>query len=114
MRILRVLRFAVGIEAWCVGQILLAIHHLDVFARLIRGRRRYARRVSAHVGDQSHRALIPNLDSLVQVLGETHRTLGSEAQLLRRVLLESAGGERRGWILSPLATLDLRDLERLP
>ena len=111
VRILGVLRFAIGVEARSVRQVFLAVHHLDVVPRLSGSRRRYARRVGAHVRDETYRTLVADLHSLVEILRQSHRALGAEAEFLGRVLLQRAGGEGRGGILSPLAALDLGDLE---
>jgi hypothetical protein len=113
VRILRVLRFVVGVEARRIGQVRLAIHHLDILARLFRGRRRHARRVGAHVGDETYGALVADLYSFVEILRQSHRALRSEAEFFCRVLLQRAGRERRRRIFPPLTAFDLSDLERL-
>src|SRR2546429_1120439 len=79
-----------------VGQVAFAVLLADVIARLGDGRIGHAYRVGAHVGDEAHGALLPDLDPLVQLLGEPHRDRGREAQLLGGFLLQGAGA-KRGW-----------------
>src|SRR4051812_19262346 len=114
VRILCVFGLAVHVEARCVGQILLSEHHLDVVARLIRGGRRDAGGVGTHVGDQTRRPILANINALVEILSQPHGSLRAKAELLGRILLERAGGEWRAGVFPALATLDLRDLEGLP
>src|SRR5207237_211864 len=66
----------------------------------------------AHVRDQPDRALLPDLDAFVQLLGDAHGDSRGEAQLLGRFLLQCAGAERRGRRAPPLALLDRGDRER--
>ncbi len=55
----------------------------------------HARRIGAHVGDQSDQSLATQLDAFIQPLREAHRALHAEAQLARGLLLQSRGDERR-------------------
>ena len=114
VRVLRILRFTIGVQTWTIGQILLPVHHPDVVASLSRGGGGDTGGIGAHVGDQPDATLFSELDSLVQVLRESHRTLGTEAEFFRGILLESAGRKRRSRILSSLTTLDFGNLKRLP
>src|SRR5205085_7721651 len=54
-----------------------------------------ARAVGAHVRDQGDRALGPQLDAFVELLGDTHRPRGAEVQAQAALLLQRAGRERR-------------------
>ena len=58
----------------------------------------YPGRVSPHVGDQTDRALVWQLDSLIELLGDHHRLLHRKP----RSLLQFAGNERRRRLLLPL------------
>src|SRR5205823_2111358 len=114
VRVLSVLRFTIRVQAGTIRQILLPIHHPDVVPSLSRRGGGNTGGIGAHVGDQPDATLFSELDSLVQVLRETHGTLGTEAEFFRCILLESAGRKRRSRILSSLTTLDFGDLKRLP
>ena len=112
MRVLGVLRLAVAIELESRREILLAEQHADVVLRL-RGRAlRDARGVGTHVRDEPLLTIHPDVDALVEILRDAHRALGSERQLLRRLLLQRGGRERRRWVLAALAPFDLGDAER--
>src|SRR6185295_11383176 len=82
-------------------------------ARALRGNLRNAGRVSTHVRDESDRPFLAEWHALIQTLGCTHCALRSEAELLRRFLLQRRCRERRLRILATLAPLDLGDFERL-
>src|SRR5207244_1717799 len=56
--------------------------------------------------------ICPDLDPLVQLLRDPHRDRRREAELLRGLLLQRAGAERRRRGPAPLALLDRRDVER--
>src|SRR5579885_3907758 len=58
----------------------------DGFQRLIR----HPRRVRAHVGNQTHRALIAQLDTLIQPLRYAHRPRRLEIKLARCLLQEAS------------------------
>ena len=51
--------------------------------------------VGTHVGDQTNRALVAEIDAFIQPLGDHHGALHAETQLARGILLELAGGKRR-------------------
>ena len=51
---------------------------------------RDARRVGAHVGDEADRALVAELDALVEPLRDAHRARRLIAELARRLLLQAA------------------------
>src|SRR5690606_26595150 len=95
-------------------QVLRAEQTTERLTRLVGSRFADARGVGAHVRDQTHRALFPDIDSLVESLRHAHGLLGAEAQLLGCLLLQRARGERRRRILPPLPTLDLCDGEGVP
>ena len=76
---------------------------------------RDARGVRAHVRDEAGRSLVPQLEALVEPLGQGHGSLGGEAQLARRLLLQARGDE--GWwrVLAAFLALHRRHLQwRLP
>ena len=50
--------------------------------------------VGSHVGDEPDRAGAVDVDALVKLLGNLHRSLAGEPQADRRLLLERAGLER--------------------
>ena len=52
---------------------------------------------------------VGRVDALVQPLRDRHRPLGAEAELAARLLLERAGGERRGRVALGLALRDRLD-----
>src|SRR5262245_5176401 len=105
MRVLGVLLGAV--EVRLPGQVLRAEALRDVVAdggdRLAGD----ARRVRTHVGDEADRALVAELDALVEPLGDAHRAGGLEAELARRLLLQARGDEGRCRMPPPFLLLDL-------
>jgi hypothetical protein len=91
---------------------LLAVRLDDVVARRVHRVGRQARRVGAHVCDETDRtAVLAEVDALVEALGDLHRALGSEAQAVDRVLLELARGVGGGGVSLALALGDLGDRE---
>src|SRR5262249_59075205 len=82
----------------------------DVAPDVPEGVGRDARRVCAHVGDEADRSLVPELDSLVELLGDRHRAPGAETELSRRFLLQARGDERRRGMPPALFGLYARDL----
>ena len=63
--------------------------HADRLAREVR-------RVGSHVGDEAHASLVWEVDALVELLRDPHRTVGRHAQAAARGLLQRARDE--GWI----------------
>ena len=58
------------------------------------GRVRHLRRVGSHVGDETDRPILTDFLALVEILRRAHGAAGGEAELLGRLLLQRAGGER--------------------
>src|SRR6185503_17889173 len=104
--------FAVAVKLRRSTDELGAEERAQILTRLLRGTLRDARRVRAHVRDETDRALGADLDALVEILRDAHRALRSERELLRGFLLERGRRERRRRILAPLAALHLGDVER--
>src|SRR5699024_9162883 len=48
-----------------------------------------------HISYEAHAAGAPEVDALVELLGQCHGAAGREAEAPRRLLLQSRGGERR-------------------
>jgi hypothetical protein len=71
-------------------------------------------RVRPHVGDQALGAVRPEVDPLVQLLGDLHRPPHPVAELARGFLLEGAGDERRRRPPLRLPRGDVDDLVRRP
>src|SRR5271166_5103047 len=67
---------------------------------------RHARRIGTHVGNESDRAFVAEVDAFVEALRQDHGTLNAEAQLARGVLLELAGSERRCRAAAALALVN--------
>ena len=84
-----------------VGAVLLFDNLLGFGLRLLGN----AHRVGAHVGNQTDRALLAELDALVQLLRHAHRLAHRKAHASRRRLLQLRGGEGR--LRFPLARLGL-------
>src|SRR5215831_19010389 len=68
-------------------------------------------RVGSHVRDQALGALGPEVDSLVELLGDRHGLARREAKLLAGLLLQGGGDERGRRIAPPLAARDGLDDE---
>ena len=60
------------------GEKLLTKQRSEMIARLTGCHFRHARRVRSHISDETRRALFAHLYSLIEILGHTHRALGSE------------------------------------
>ena len=103
VRVLRVLLRLVDVRllGHVVGAERPADELADVGDRLLR----HARRVGAHVGDETDRAFARQLDAFVQLLRDHHRLLDREA----RRLLQLAGDERRNRALLALLRRDRVD-----
>ena len=96
-RLVRFLRALLGlVDGRRVGQVLAPQPPGHPLAGLLLRLRGHAHRVGAHVGDETDRALVAELDALVELLGQHHRLLGREVELAARVLLQRGGDERRG------------------
>ena len=70
---------------------------------------RHAHRVRSHVGDETDRAVLADIQALVEVLRRSHGASAGEAELLGGLLLQGAGGEGSRRPLPPLTLLHLRD-----
>src|SRR3954468_22449829 len=112
VRVLRVL-FVRAVELWTRGEELLAEERAQVVARLTGGDLRDTSRVRSHISDETDRAFITYLNTLIEILGHAHRSLGAERELLRGFLLQRRRRERRGRILPALASLHVGDREGL-
>ena len=64
------------VDVRLVGQIALVELRVDVLARLLDRGVGHTNGIGTHIGDQTYRSLIPNLYSLIQLLGGAHRTAG--------------------------------------
>ena len=106
---------ATRIELHARGEVCLSILGLQPIARGTGRRLGDARRVGTHVRDETDLPLFAaDIDAFVEILRQSHRALGAEAQLLGGFLLQRGRGERRGGILPLLAPLDLGDGELRP
>ena len=92
------------------GQIVLADLLLDVSANVVQRLRSDPGRIGTHVGDQADRAFGADLQAFIQPLRHAHGALDVETQLTRGVLLQLAGGKRRGGRLAALLLLNRADL----
>jgi hypothetical protein len=111
VRVLRVRLLGAAVQLQPRRQVVGAEQRAQVVLRRRRRALGDARRVGPHVRDETDRALGAEVDALVQVLRQAHRALRAVAELLRALLLQRRGGERRLWILAPLAPLHVGDRE---
>ena len=79
----------------------------DELLRLGGGHLRDPHRIGAHVGDEAHRLPGPQVDALVELLGQHHGLLGGEPQLADGLLLQLARRERGRRVLADGLLLDL-------
>ena len=86
-----------------IGEILAPEPPGDPAARLVLGLARDAHGVGAHVRDEADRALVPQLDALVELLRQHHGLLGREVELAARLLLQRRGDEGRRGVAPALA-----------
>ena len=110
----RVLRARLGlVNARLAGIVVLAVAAADKAGggggRLVGE----SQRVGTHIGDQTGKTVLTQLDALIQLLRDAHGAARRHVQLAARLLLEGRGDERgrRGALF--LAALDLADSERL-
>ena len=94
VRVLRALFRRVKIGLF--GRVLRAVDRADTAQRVRLRLRGNTHGVRSHIGDEGDMVAAFRFDALVQMLREAHRFGGSESQLVRRVLLHGASGERRG------------------
>src|SRR6185312_13840294 len=114
VRVLRVLALVIAVQLrTTTREKLLAEQRPQIIARCSRCRFRDTCGIGTHVSDETHGPFGADLDALVQILRQSHRALGAEAEPLGRFLLQGAGRERRVRVLATLATLDFRYGERL-
>src|SRR5262249_30310278 len=94
-----------------LGDVLHADARDDPAAR--RGLRlaRHPDRVGPHVSDETLGAFRPEVDALVELLGDRHRLARREAELAPRLLLQRRGDERRQRVAPALAARDRLDDE---
>src|SRR5262249_51695730 len=92
--LLRALFRLVGGRA--VGEILASEPSRDPLARLVLSLASHPHGVRAHVGDEADGALVAQLDTLVELLGEHHGLACREMELAARLLLGGGGDEGRG------------------
>ena len=71
-----------------------------------------ARRVRAHIGDQSHRAFLGEFNTFVQALSQKHGFLDGKVQPARRFLLQIAGDKWWNWVALFLAPVHGFDEKR--
>ena len=112
--LMRVLRTGLGlIRARLAGMILRAIVLDD--ERLCRGERliRQTLGVGTHIGDETDRAAVGNIHTLIQLLRDRHGAPRRHAQAAGSLLLQGRGDERGRGAALLLAALDARDLKRL-
>ena len=110
----RVLRARLGlVNARLAGIVVLAVAALDEACRSSGRLVSQTERVGTHIGDQTGKAVLAQLDALIQLLRDAHGAARRHVQLAARLLLEGRGDERgrRGAFF--LAALDLADGERL-
>src|SRR5262245_23130681 len=107
VRVLRVLLRAIVDRFF--GQIFFAVLPDDEVADFRERALGDARRIGAHVGDQSDRAFAAEFDAFVQPLRDLHCFLGRKAQLARRLLLELRGDEGRDGVALLLPGRDVGD-----
>ena len=84
-----------SVDVRLLGQVLGAVASADELAHRVERVVRDARRVGTHVGDETDRAFVAELDALVEPLRDAHRAAGCEAELARRLLLQLRGDEGR-------------------
>ncbi len=92
-----------------LGQVSRAIFLANVFAHFLDGLGSNPGRIGTHVGDQTDQAFVAQFHAFIQALRNHHGALHAEAQLARRVLLQFAGGERRGGVAAALFLVDRSD-----
>ncbi len=94
-------------------QVILAVRACDMPAHLVDRRRRHVEGVRAHVGDETGRPLLAQLDTLIQLLGDEHGLDSRKAQLVEGVLLEAARDEGRQGVARFHRRFDRDDREGL-
>src|SRR6185437_3942802 len=109
VRFLRVLRLCL-VDARLLGHLAAAIEPPGDFANLLDRLSRERDGVSAHVRYEADVALT-EIDALVELLREPHGAPGVEAELAGGLLLQSRGGERRGWCAAPLFAIHRDDAQ---
>ena len=106
----RVLRFLFGfVNVGGLRQVGRTVFLADESAHFLDGFSRYARRIRTHIGDQTYRAFLAQLDTFIEPLREHHGALHAEPELARRFLLQGRGDERRHRITPLLAGTDRLD-----
>src|SRR5262249_34483882 len=101
--------FSRAVKIGLIREIILAIAPIDIVAD--RGQRvvRYARRVSAHISNESDGTLVAQLDALVELLRNLHGARGRVIQFARSLLLQTRGDEWRSGAAANLLALDFAD-----
>ena len=102
-----------AVENCPLGDIFGAVAIDDVLAYGVQRLVGDPRRVGAHISDKADRALVAQLDALVQALRDPHRARGREVELARGLLLQARSDERRRRRAPHLLALDLADDEGL-
>src|SRR5262245_55788102 len=100
-----------AIEDRLLGKELRAIARFHARTNRLQRVVRDAGRIGPHVGDETHRAVGSELDAFIEPLGDLHRPLHPEAQLLEGLLLQLRGDEGRHGVAAPLLALDPRHAE---
>ncbi len=90
--------------------VLVPVLLLDPSLDLGLGFGRDARRVGTHIGDQTRRAFVPELDTFVEVLGHAHGAAWRKTQPARGILLQRRGDVRQIGALGAALLLDADDL----
>ncbi len=75
--------------------VILAVFLGDIGAGLLLGGGGHVDRIGAHIGDEAHRALLAQLDSLIELLGHDHGPSSAKMELVGCRPLHGAGDE--GW-----------------
>ena len=104
MRVLRVF-FALEHVGTC-RQIFCAKFLSNVGARVGYSVRRDTCGIGSHICNQTDGALRANLHAFIETLRHAHRPLHVKAKFARCILLQLAGGKRRGGVLTPLLLFD--------
>ena len=111
---MRVLRARFGlVGARLAGIVVLAVAALDEACRSSGRLVSQTERVGTHIGDQTGKAVLAQLDALIQLLRDAHGAARRHVQLAAGLLLERRGDERRCGGALFLAALDIADGERL-
>ena len=97
------------VDLGLVGQIVRAELVGDEAARLGQRLPGDARGIGPHVSDQPNRTLLPQVHSLIELLGDGHGLPGGETQTPGGVLLEGGGDKRGKGPAAALFSLDLGD-----